>query len=206
MQKKLQPNILDIRFNSSLPIFLLFMTHKKQIIAVLALLTITSSVFAATPDAPATTSTGNVASTEVPAPMASSEALNVSGAPSVVSQTATSVTLTWAKVAIAKSYIVKYSKVDVAEAAKSGDKTATYDNESDQVSATGTTISDLKSDTTYYFSVVALDAANNESPTYSEQLTVKLVAEVAATSGTGMVTATTTGSIETSAPSVAKST
>jgi hypothetical protein len=185
------------------------MIHKKQIIAVLALLSLTSSVFANTPETPASSSTGSTAPTmaATSVPSTPSESLNVSGAPSVVSQTATSVTLTWSKVDIAKSYVVKYSKIDVAEASKNGDTTATYDNESDQVTTTGATISDLKTDTTYYFSVVALDAANNESPTYSEQLAVKLVADLAAASGSGAVAAVAaTGSVETTAPAVASAT
>lgn len=184
------------------------MAHKKQIIAVLAFLSFTSSVFANTSEVPASSATGNTTPTMVTTSTAStpSESLNVSGAPSVVSQTATSVTLAWSKVDIAKSYIVKYSKIDVAEASKNGDTTATYDNESDQVTTTGATISDLKTDTTYYFSVVALDAANNESPTYSEQLAVKLVADVAAASGSGEVATTATGTVEPTAPSAAVAT
>lgn len=185
------------------------MTHKKQIMAVLALLSLTSSVFANTPEAPASSSTGSTAPTMVATsvPSTPSESLNVSGAPSVVSQTATSVTLAWSKVDIAKSYVVKYSKIDVAEASKNGDTTATYDNESDQVTTTGATISNLKTDTTYYFSVVALDAANNESPTYSEQLAVKLVADLATASGSGAAAVgAATGSVETTAPVVASAT
>jgi LPXTG-motif cell wall-anchored protein len=80
---------------------------------------------------------------------------------------------------------VKYSKSSVAEAFKAGKTNATYDMESDQVTATGTTIKDLKMDTTYYFAVVALDAANNESATNSEELAVVLKGVVTPTaSGT----------------------
>lgn len=192
------------------------MTHTKQILVALTLLGVTSSVFAAaTTVAPVATSAVTVTSTGVTTPAAattgatvttvSPDALNVSGAPSLVSQTATSVTLQWAKVTVAKSYVVKYSKIDVAEAAKKGDRSATYDNESDQVTATGTTISNLKTDTTYYFSVVALDAANNESATYSEQLAVKLTSMVApTTTGTGGV-ATASGAVTTATTTVAPS-
>ena len=83
-------------------------------------------------------------------------------------------TLEWIKVGEAKSYIVKYSKSSVAEAFKAGKTNAAYDMESDQITATGTTIKDLKINTTYYFAVVALDAANNESATNSEELAVTL--------------------------------
>jgi LPXTG-motif cell wall-anchored protein len=113
-----------------------------------------------------------------------STSLNVIGAPKLVTQTATSVTLEWNKVSAAKSYIVKYSKTSVAEAFKSGKTNAIYDMESDQVTATGTTIKELKTDTTYYFAIVALDAANNESATNSEELAVTL---------TGVKTPTATG-------------
>lgn len=113
--------------------------------------------------------------------------LNVIGAPKVVTQTATSVTLEWNKVAIAKSYIVKYSKTSVAEAFKSGKTNAIYDMESDQVTATGTTIKELKTDTTYYFAIVALDAANNESATNSEELAVTLTGVTAPTASSTTV-------------------
>lgn len=190
----------------------MFMKHTKHIISVLALMTVASSAFAATAETP-TTAPANVATkpavvvAAVPTSAsgtttASADALNVPGAPSVVSQTATSVTLQWPKVDAAKTYIVKYAKNSVAQAFVKGDMTAIYDDETDQVTATGTTISGLKTDTTYYFTVVALDAAKNESTTNSEELSVKLTSTPAATA-TG-TTATATGTATAPAPSSLK--
>ncbi len=131
------------------------------------------------------TATGTSAPTSA---NSASVALNVPGAPTLTSKTATTATLEWAKVATAKNYIVKYSTMSVAQAFKTGNTSASYDNESDQVSATGTTIKNLKADTTYYFAVVALDATNNESMTNSEELSVTLSSLAPAAAGTGVVT------------------
>lgn len=177
----------------------MFMKHTKYIVSVVALMTMASSAFAATAETP-TPAPANVATKPVVvvaaapasasgATTTSADALNVPGAPSVVSQTATSVTLQWPKVDAAKTYIVKYAKNSVAQAFVKGDMTAIYDDETDQVTATGTTISGLKTDTTYYFTVVALDAAKNESTTNSEELSVKLTST---TTGTGATSATGT--------------
>lgn len=182
------------------------MKHTKHIISVLALMSVASSAFAATSEtpapAPANVATNNVATKPAVvvaaaptsasgATTASADALNVPGAPSVVSQTATSVTLQWPKVDAAKTYIVKYAKNSVAQAFVKGDMTAIYDDETDQVTSTGTTISGLKTDTTYYFTVVALDAAKNESTTNSEELSVKLTSTVTGTGATATATGTT---------------
>lgn len=150
------------------------------------------TVFAATgATAPTGTATGATASgttasatgTTTATGASLSDALNVPGAPALVSKTATSVTLSWMKVDAAKYYVVKYSKNSVAQAFAKGDTTAAYDDETDRVTATGTTISDLKPDTTYYFSVVALDeTGKNESTTNSEELAVELVSPAAAAS------------------------
>ncbi len=143
-------------------------------IFVLGLLPVVS--FAATG---ATTSTGTTSSSVL------HEELNVPGAPTLVSNTTTSATLSWAKVPAATSYIVKYSKTSVAEAFKAG-KTAVYELETDQVTATGTTVSSLTAGSTYYFAVVALDKDNNESATNSAELSVKLVATTATSTGATM--------------------
>jgi len=172
------------------------MKHTKQILAGLVLLSLSTSAFAADPVAVPVAATGTAA---VATAATTGDTLNVPGAPSVVSQTPTSVTLQWPKVAAAKTYVVKYSKSSVAQAFAKGDKMAAYEMETDQVTSTGTTISSLKTDTSYYFSVVALDAANNESTTNSEELAVKLVA-TDATAATGATVATATG---TTAPVVA---
>ncbi|MFZ4461784.1 MAG: fibronectin type III domain-containing protein [Patescibacteria group bacterium] len=118
------------------------------------------------------------------------EELNVPGAPVLVSSTATSATLSWAKVPAATSYVVKYSKNSVAEAFKAG-KTAVYEIETDPVTATGTTIKDLATGSTYYFAVVALDKDNNESATNSPELSVKVSAETAVTAPVATSVATT---------------
>lgn len=168
------------------------MKHTKYIVAAMvASVALAGTVFAATgATTPAGTATGSTASgttasaTGTTATGASlSDALNVPGAPALVSKTANSVTLSWMKVDAAKYYVVKYSKNSVAQAFAKGDTTAAYDDETDRVTATGTTISDLKPDTTYYFSVVALDeTGKNESTTNSEELAVELVSPAAAAS------------------------
>ena len=170
--------------------FILIMKSLRITLAILFALS-PAALFAATGD----TSTGSTVASTL------HEELNVKGAPTVVSQTSTSVTLAWAKVDAADSYIVKYGKTSVAEAFAQGKTSVTYDVETDPVSSTGTTISNLKTDTTYYFSVVALNVTKDESPTNSEELAVKLVSAPVATgavaptaSGAAVSTVTATGS------------
>lgn len=165
------------------------MKHTKHFIVALALLSVSNSVFAANVTAAPTTSvkmaavpsaatTSGTTVTPTSAP-ASPDALSVLGDPVLVSQTATSVTLQWEKVAAAKSYVVKYGKKSVSKAFEMGDVTVTYDSESDQVTSTGTTISNLKPDTTYYFAIVGLDEAKNESSATSKELSVTLSSTIA---------------------------
>lgn len=135
-------------------------------IAAMALMPLVSSA------ATGTVATGSTTSSAL------HEELNVPGAPVLVSSTATSATLSWAKVTAATSYVVKYSKNSVAEAFKAG-KTAVYEIETDPVTATGTTIKDLATGNMYYFAVVALDKDNNESATNSPELAAKISAETA---------------------------
>jgi hypothetical protein len=118
---------------------------------------------------------------------ASPDKLSVLGDPVLVSQTATSVTIRWEKVEAAKGYIVKYGKKSVSKAFEAGDMTVTYESETDQVSSTGTTISNLKPDTAYYFAIVGLDAAKNESSATSKELAVTLTSKVAPAAGTGVI-------------------
>jgi LPXTG-motif cell wall-anchored protein len=171
------------------------MNHSKYIISsILASVFLVSQVFAAdtaptASPAPTTPATATLSPTP-PTPPTTGANLNVPGAPKLVTQTPTSVTLEWVGVPAAKSYIVKYSKTSVSEAFKAGKTNATYDMESDQVTSTGTTIKDLKAGTVYYFAVVALDATNNESMTNSEELAVTLAPATGATAS-GAVASTT---------------
>lgn len=102
--------------------------------------------------------------------------LEVKSAPRLTKKTANSVTLEWDKVSGASAYIVKYSKISIAT---SKDPNAQYDNESDQITATGVTIEKLSStneklaaNTAYYFSVVAVDSVGKESDSFSDELMV----------------------------------
>lgn len=163
-------------------------TKHITIVATLSLLSV-SSVLAATGSV--ATGVTMTASTGITAPATSTTAsLEVKGAPRLVKKTADSVTLEWDKVPTASAYIVKYSKVSVAN---SKDPNAQYDNETDQVSTTGAVITKLSSSneklaaaTPYYFSVVAIDKDGKESDTFSDELMVT-------TEAAGMTTATTTG-------------
>jgi len=135
------------------------MTHTKKIaIATLILFTTSTMAFAATGAQVSTTGAVVKAS------------LEVKSAPKLVSKTSNSITLEWEKVDAAATYIVKYSKNSVATSSLPNPQ---YDNETDPVTTTGTTISNLESDMNYYFSVVAVDKDNNESDTYSDELKVK---------------------------------
>ncbi len=162
------------------------LTMKKfQIFTASILLAVTTPLISFAASGDAMTATGISTVTTIPLNVTpgapASDALNVPGSPKLISKTATSITIEWSKVNAAKGYIVKYSKTSVAQAFKEGKTNATYDMESDQVTSTGTTISNLKTDTTYYFAVVAIDAMNNESTTNSEELS----AAIAATDSTG---------------------
>ena len=151
-------------------------------LAVLATFAMVSSAFAADITSSGTTTSGSTSSgtTTVSASGAALStslsgfaALNVKGAPLLVKKDATTVTLEWNKVDTAASYIVKYSKKSVAA---SSDPTATYDMETSPVTATGTTVDKLTENTTYYFSVVAIDKDGNESESFSDELAVNLSA------------------------------
>ena len=153
-------------------------------LAVLATFAMVSSAFAADITSSGTTASGSTSSGTTSATVSASGAavstslsgfasLNVKGAPRFVKKDATSVTLEWNKVDTAVSYVVKYSKKSVMT---SSDPTATYDMETSPVTATGTTIDKLTENTTYYFSVVAIDKDGNESESFSDELAVNLSA------------------------------
>ncbi len=151
------------------------MRHIKKIALVTAALMLTTSAFAAS---------GTVTPPTAPA----SASLELKSAPKLVSKTSTWVTLEWEKVDAASTYIVKYSTKSVANSTETNPQ---YDNETDPVTATGTTVENLEANTDYYFSVVAVDKDNNESDTYSDELNVKTDAATAAsaTAGTGAAAA-----------------
>jgi hypothetical protein len=108
---------------------------------------------------------------------ASSDVLDIKSAPVFVKATDTSITLQWEKVAAADKYIVKYSSgVSVME---SLDPNAQYQEETDPVSQTGTTITGLAPNTKYYFALIALDKQGNESNVYSDELSVSTKAPFA---------------------------
>jgi hypothetical protein len=122
--------------------------------------------------------------------------LEVKGAPRLVKKTADSVVIEWDTVPSASAYIVKYSKVSVAN---SKDPNAQYDNETDQITTTGSTITKLSSTneklasaTPYYFSVVAIDKEGKESDTFSDELMVTTESSAMAAS-TGPTTSSSTG-------------
>ncbi len=97
--------------------------------------------------------------------------LEVSSAPRLVSLEDGSVTLEWDAVENAAGYIVKYGTTSVAN---SEDEFAQYENETDETPETSTTISGLDPEMTYYFSLVAVDEAKNESDMFSDELAVNL--------------------------------
>ena len=132
----------------------------------------TSSIGSGTALTSTTSASGVVAtSTASGSTLSGFAALNVKGAPRLVKKDATSVTLEWNKVDTAASYVVKYSKKSIAA---SSDPAATYDLETSPVTATGTTVDKLAENTTYYFSVVAVDKDGNESESFSDELSVNL--------------------------------
>lgn len=158
-------------------------------VAMISLLSISTAALAAT----AVTSTGVTTDT---ATVATTTSLEVKGAPRLVKKTSDSVALEWDAVTGATAYIVKYSKTSVAN---STDPNAQYDNETDQVTSTGTVITKLSSSneklspaTAYYFSVVAIDKDGKESDTFSDELMVTTDA-----AGTAAVATTASGAATT---------
>jgi hypothetical protein len=196
--EKVQANYMSKKNNVQFKLilfiyFLIFfiMTNIKKIALATVSLLITTSAFAASVSTTTTGTTVNTAaatvtSTGAKAPSAS---LEIKSKPILVNKTSTGITLAWEKVPAAANYIVKYSKKSVANSTETNPQ---YDNETDPVTATGTTVDNLEPNTNYYFSVVAVDAENNESDTYSDELATKTDAAttIAATGAVAPVAAT----------------
>ncbi|MDD2892229.1 MAG: fibronectin type III domain-containing protein [Candidatus Gracilibacteria bacterium] len=154
-------------------------------LATFSLISVSTLVSAATGDV-TTTATGMT--TVAP----TTNSLEVQGAPRLVKKTTDSVVLEWDAVPAASAYIVKYSKTSVAT---STDPNAQYDNETDQVTTTGAVITKLSStneqftpETSYYFSVVAIDNQGKESDTFSDELMVTTESMDAAVISSGSTT------------------
>lgn len=161
------------------------MSYTKHLVAITILSTVSLSSLVSAATGSGTVTTAVTTST-------TTTSLDVKSAPRLVKKAADSVTLEWDKVASASAYIVKYSKSSVAT---SKDPNAQYDNETDSLTTTGTTITKLSTSneklspsTPYYFSVVAIDSTGKESDTYSDELMVMTDA-TNTTTGTGMVAA-----------------
>ena len=171
------------------------MQYTKHLVAAVTLSFLSISLVSAADVAAGTTtvaSTGVTAGSVVVPTTTSATSLEMKGAPRLIKKTSDSVTLEWDAVPSASAYIVKYSKTSVAN---STDPNAQYDNETDQVTATGVVITKLSSSneklapaTSYYFSVVAIDKEGKESDTFSDELMVT-------TEATGSVVSAATGSV-----------
>jgi len=147
------------------------MKNIKKIIALVSVGLLIQTVSAATETvsvATWATATATSASLELPTP------------PRLVNKTSTWVTLEWDQVSAASGYIVLYSKTSVAT---STDPNALYDNETDQVAWTWTTVSDLEANTKYYFAVVPVDKEWNQGSTFSSELSVSTDSATATASG-----------------------
>ncbi len=165
------------------------MTYTKKIALITATFLLASSAFAATwATTTSTTSSTGTAATTTAKP---SIDLVITWAPKLVNKTSSTVVLEWNKVTGAGSYIVKFGKKSVANSTEANPQ---YEDESDPVTATWTTIEKLDPNTEYFFSVVVLDKENSESNVLSDELKVKTDA-AGATTGTGAATPTsaTTG-------------
>ncbi|EKD65912.1 MAG: hypothetical protein ACD_49C00076G0008 [uncultured bacterium (gcode 4)] len=160
------------------------MKNIKKIIALVSVALFIQTVGAATwttvTTGGTTVTTSADASLELPTP------------PRLVNKTSTWVTLEWDSVSAASGYIVLYSKTSVAT---STDPNALYDNETDQVAWTWTTVSGLEANTKYYFAVVPVDKEWNQGSTFSSELSVS----------TDSSTSTATGATATSSSSLALS-
>ncbi|MBP8016409.1 fibronectin type III domain-containing protein [Candidatus Gracilibacteria bacterium] len=158
------------------------MKKLHKILSIIGALLIVEASFAATSTGTITNTstianTGTTTSTTIDSKVTSSK---LSAAPVLVSKTSNSIKLEWDKIDSAAAYIVKYSKSSVSEAPK--DSNAQYENESDQVTQTGTEIKDLEANTTYYLAIVTIDKEGNESDVCSDELVVKTDVESATTS------------------------
>ena len=156
------------------------MKNIKKIIALASVALFIQTVSAATW---VTVTTGNT--TAAVTTTSATTSLELPTPPRLVNKTATWVTLEWDKVSAASGYIVLYSKTSVAT---STDPNALYDNETDQVAWTWTTVSNLEANTKYYFAVVPVDKEGNQGSTFSSELSVSTDST---TTGTGVATTAT---------------
>lgn len=101
--------------------------------------------------------------------------LDVNGDVTVVATDATTITLSWEKVAAATSYVVFYD----TKSPDANDVDATYAKMSDPVTATGITLTGLAPNTAYFMMVLAMDANGNESSQGSKEVVAKTVGEAA---------------------------
>ncbi len=178
------------------------MQYTKHLVAAVTLSFLSISLVSAADVAAGTTtvaSTGVTAGSVVVPTTTSTTSLEMKGAPRLIKKTSDSVTLEWDAVPSASAYIVKYSKTSVAN---STDPNAQYDNETDQVTATGVVITKLSSSneklapaTSYYFSVVAIDKEGKESDTFSDELMVTTEAAGSVSAATGSVVSATAATL-----------
>ena len=109
-------------------------------------------------------------------------------APRLTSTASGSVTLEWDVVPGASAYIVKYGTDSVAS---STNQDAQYSDQSDPITATGTTITGLKN-TTYYFALVGVTSQGDESDTFSNELKVVVGSSTSTSTGATVAAPTTT--------------
>ena len=161
------------------------MKNIKKIAIITSVLFLAQSAFAATTP---TASTGATTWTWV------TTTLDAPAAPKLVSKTSTWVTLSWDKAPAATGYIVYYSKTSVASTP--ADSWAKYPGQTDQIPATSTwtVVSGLEANTPYYFSLVTLDQAGDES-NFSDELVVSTDANGAVASTGAVVATAATGAV-----------
>lgn len=147
-----------------------------------------SSAFAATGDA----STGAV----VPAPAAVEStgayltSLDVKGDVTVVSSTATGITVSWDAVAAATDYVIYYD----VKSPDVNDSSATYAFSTEPYKTNTATISGLKPGTKYFMMVIALDDKGHESYTPSKEISASTssVSSFGLSEGAALVTSSKT--------------
>jgi len=159
------------------------MKNIKKIIALASVALFIQTVSAATWDTATPTATSATVTTT-----SADTSLELPTPPRLVNKTSTWVTLEWDKVSAASGYIVLYSKTSVAT---STDPNALYDNETDQVTETWATISDLEANTKYYFAVVPVDKEGNQGSTFSSELSVSTDASTSTATGATTTTVPT---------------
>lgn len=154
------------------------MRNIKKLLSLVAFLMIAQSAFAATWDM-TTVSTDTVTVSTTSA----TTSLEMTTPPRLVNKTSTGITLEWDAVNGASSYIVLYGKTSVASSTWTD---AEYENETDPINGTGTTITPLEANTKYYIAVLAVDKEGNQSDTSSSELEVSTEAADAVASTTAV--------------------